>query len=257
MTKKQHPDIDVTYLESNNESEYITNIETAIDMESDLIIGVGFQLSSAIEKSALAYPNQQFAIIDGDFETVPENVSCVKFDEEQSGYLVGLIAGKMTKTNKLGFLGGMDIPSVSNFLVGFEKGAKEINPKIEVIHQYANSFTDSAKGKAIANQMFKNNCDIVFTAGGGCNIGVYESARELGKYAIAVDMAQSYIAPDVIITSALKKVDVGVKSTIEEALDGKLKTGVVSNFNLENGGVDYEKTALLPQKVIDIVENKK
>ena len=113
--------VEVNYLECKQKSEYATNIETAVDNESDLIIGVGYEMADAIKDSAQAYPEQNFAIVDGSYEETPANVKSILFNEEEAGYSVGLIAGKMTKTNKLGFVGGMDIPSVSNFALGFEK----------------------------------------------------------------------------------------------------------------------------------------
>lgn len=249
--------VEVTYLESHQEADYKTNIETAIDNDSDLVVGVGFKILDAIEESAKSYPEQKFAIIDGNFENeIPENVVPILFDEEQSGYAVGLIAGKMTKTNKVGFVGGMDIPSVTNFLIGFEKAIKEINPEVTIYTQYANSFTDSAKGKAIANKMYNDGADIVFTAGGGINSGVFESTRELNKKAIGVDMPCNYIAPDVILTSALKNVGHGLKLTIKDTLDGNFNGGEAKIFNLSNDGVGFEKTDLIPQDVIDFVNEK-
>ena len=102
--------VEVNYIESKSESEYLANIETAIDDEADLIIGVGFKLTDTIEEASKNYPNQKFAIIDGNYEEIPSNVQPILFNEEEAGYCVGLIASKITKTNKLGFIGGMEIP---------------------------------------------------------------------------------------------------------------------------------------------------
>lgn len=257
LEAKEEYGVEVNYIESHQESEYLSNIETAIDNDADLIVGVGFKLLNTIEESAKSYPDKKFAIIDGSFENeIPENVVPILFNEEQSGYTVGLIAGKMTKSNKIAFIGGMDIPSCSNFFVGFEKAIKEINPDINVVSQYANSFTDSAKGKAIANQLYNDGVDIIFTAGGGVNLGVYESAKESNKKAIGVDMPQSHIAPDTIVTSALKNVGTGLKLTIKDFIDGDFKGGEAKIFDLSNGGVGFEKTDLIPQDIIEFVENK-
>lgn len=256
LKAQENYNVKVTYLESNQESEYLSNIETAIDNESDLIIGVGFKIADTIKDAALAYPEQKFAIIDGTYDKIPENVQPILFNEEEAGYSVGLIASKMTKTNTVGFVGGMDIPSVSNFLVGFEKALKEENSDVKVLSQYANSFTDAAKGKAIANQMINNNADIIFTAGGGVNTGVYEASKEAGAKSIGVDMPCNYISPDVIITSALKNVGVGVEITIKDLVEGNFKGGQAKIFDLSNGGVGYEKTKLIPEEVIKFVENK-
>lgn len=256
LKAKEEYGVEVSYLECKQKSEYTTNIETAVDSDSDLIIGVGFEMADAIKESAESYPEQKFAIIDGSYEETPENVQSILFNEEEAGYSVGLIAGKMTKTNKLGFIGGMDIPSVSNFLVGFEKGVKEVNPDITVSSQYANSFTDAAKGKAISQQMIQTGVDIVFTAGGGVNDGVYEMVRELDARAIGVDMPCSYISPDYIITSALKNVGTGVQLTIKDLIDGNFVGGGAKIFDLSNGGVGYEDTKHLTDEIREFVDNK-
>ena len=248
--------VDVAYLESKQDSDYISNIETAIDNESDLVIGVGFELGEAIEKSAKLYPDTKFAVVDSTYDEIPKNVQPILFNEEQSGYLVGLIASKMTKTKTVGFVGGMDIPSVTNFLVGFEKALKEVDKDIKVLYQNANSFTDASKGRAIAEQMVSNKADIIFTAGGGVNNGVYEVAQEKKIKAIGVDMPSSKYAPEVIITSALKNVGTGVQLTIKDLVDGTFVGGQPKYFDLSNNGVGYEKTDLIPQDVIDFVESK-
>ena len=256
LQAKEKYDVDINYIESKQESDYETNIETAIDNESDLVIGVGFKLTDAIKEASENYPEQQFAIIDGSYEDIPSNVQCILFNEEQAGYSVGLIAGKTTKTNKIGFIGGMDIPSVTNFLVGFEKGLKEVNPSIEILSQYANSFTDAAKGKAIAQQMIKNNADIIFTAGGGVNIGAWEACSENDIKAIGVDMPSNQFMPNTILTSALKNVGTGVELTIKDLVEGNFEGGKAKIYDLSNGGVGFEKTNLLSDDLIEYVENK-
>ena len=248
--------VEVSYLESNSDKDYIQNIETAIDEESDLIIGIGFQLGDAIKEAAEAYPKQQFAIVDSVYEEIPENVRCITFNEEEAGYLTGLIAGKMTKTNTIGWIGGMDIISCSNFYIGYEKGAKEINPNVKVLKQFTNSFTDAAKGRVVAEQMVKDKADIIFMASGGGNAGSLEVVRENNIKAIGVDMAQNYLSPEHIITSALKNVGEGLKLTIKDFIDGNFKGGTEVKYDLSNGGVGYEKTDLIPQSILKYVEDK-
>ena len=253
---KESHGVEVSYLEANQESDYATNIESAIDDNSDLIIGVGFKLIDSIGKAAENYPSQKFAIIDGNYEEIPKNVVPILFNEQEAGYSVGLIASKMTNTNKVGFIGGMDIPSVSQFLVGFETALKEENSDIKVMSQYANSFTDASKGKAIAQQMISKGADIIFTAGGGVNAGVFEACKESGVKAIGVDMPSSYIDPATIITSALKNVGVGVELIGLDLINGEFKGGEVKMFDLSNGGVGFEKTDLLSDEVVKYVEEK-
>ena len=243
----------VKYLESNSDSDYKTNVETAIDMKSDLIIGVGFNLTEAIGDAAESYPEQQFAIIDGSFEETPSNVTPILFNEKEAGYLAGLATALSIESDKFGFVGGFEIPAVVNYKDGFEQGLKEVNPNATLFVQYANSFTDAAKGKAIGAQMYSNDIDCIMTAAGGVNSGVYESGREQGKYAVAVDMAQSNISPEVIVTSALKNVAGGVKDTIGKLVDDKLVGGEVAMYDITNNGVGYEETQFIGDKTIKYI----
>ena len=256
LASKEKYGVEVSYIESKSESEYFQNIETAIDQDNDLIVGVGFKLTDTIEEASKSYPNQKFAIIDGSYENTPSNVHSILFDEAGAGYAVGLITSQMTSTNTVGFVGGMDIPSVSNFLVGFEKAIKEENKDIKVLSQYANSFTDSAKGKAIAQQMISQGADIIFTAGGGVNSGVWEACNEAGIKAIGVDMPSSQFAPNTIITSALKNIGTGLEITIKDLTEGKFKGGEATIYDLSSGGVGYEVTEHLSNELIEYVDNK-
>ena len=248
--------VEVSYLESKSDSEYIQNIETAIDNDSDLVIGVGFQMGDAIKEVAEAYPEQNFAIIDSTYEEIPENVRPILFNEEQAGYAVGLIASQMTKTGTVGFIGGIDIPSCSNFGVGFKKAIEEENKNNKVLVQYTNSFTDAAKGRVVAEQMVKDGADILFMASGGGNNGILEVAKENNIKAIGVDMPSNYLSPEHIITSALKNVGEGVKLTIKDFTEGNFNGGNEVRYDLSNGGVGFEKTDLLSEDVIKYVEEK-
>ena len=250
--------VDVTYLESKQESDYLQTIETAIDNGSDLVVGVGFKLADKMLEVSRAYPDTKFAMIDATYEEIPSNMSTVTFNEEEAGYLAGLVIGKMASANvtKFGFIGGMDIPTVTQFAVGYEKALKEINPKFELKTQIANSFTDAAKGRAIANQMYNEGIETIFTTGGGVNIGVIESAKELGKYVVGVDMPMSYLSPEQVVTSALKNINFGVENIIKETVEGNFKGGVNSVYDLANGGVGYEKTGLIPEEVAKFVDSK-
>ena len=136
-----------------------------------------------------------------------------------------------------------------------KKAIQEENVDVKVLSQYANSFTDGAKGKAIAQQMIKDNADIIFTAGGGVNNGAWEACVEANIKSIGVDMPSSQFSPS-IITSALKRVDVGVESVIKDLVEDKFEGGKVKMFDLSNQGVGYELTDHLPQEVIDFVEDK-
>ena len=150
--------IEVKYLESKQDSDYATNIETLVDENVDLILGVGMKLADAIKEGAELYPEQNFVLVDKELKDA-SNVKSILFKAEESAYLAGLIAGKTTKTNNVGFIGGMELPVIDTFKYGFMAGVKAANPDAKVQSQYANSFTDQAKGKAIANQMYSNGAD--------------------------------------------------------------------------------------------------
>lgn len=255
--KDKYPNmLDVSYIESKQEADYMSNIETAVDNESDLVIGVGFKIADTLKEAAEAYPETKFLMVDNVYEETPENVQTISFNEEQSGYLTGLIAGKMTETNKIGFIGGMDVPTCSRFADGFEKGAKEVNQNIEIFRQFTNSFSDAAKAKAMANQMYGNGADIVFAASGGGNVGIFESAKELGKYSIGVDSPSHHIAPEVIITSALKNIGQGIINSVEDYLTDNFKGGQNVIYDITSGAINYEDTDLIPQEIKEFVNSK-
>ena len=248
--------VEVSYIESHQDSEYMQNIETAIDQDSDLVVGVGFKLTDSIKDAAEDYPEQKFAIIDGTYDNMPNNVTSIMFSEEQAGYAAGLVAANTSETGVVGFIGGIDIPSCSNFLVGFEKAIKEENPNMKVLSQYTNTFTDAAKGRIIAEQMVKDDADILFMASGAGNSGTIEVVRENNIKAIGVDMPNNYIAPEHIITSALKNVGTGLELTIKDLVEGNFEGGQAKIYDLSNGGVGFEKTNLLSDDLIKYVEEK-
>lgn len=205
--------VKVKYLESKQDADYSTNVETLVDEETDLIMGVGSKLAPTIAQAAKDYPDQKFVIVDETYKEIPSNMETVLFNAEQSAYLAGLISGKMTKTNNVGFIGGMDMSVINTFKYGYMAGVKTANSKCKLQSQYANSFSDQAKGKAISNQMISNGADVIFIAGGDVGTGAIEAIKESNKYAIGVDRDQNDLAPDNVLTSAIKRVDIGVYET--------------------------------------------
>lgn len=247
--------IEIKVIESKQASEYIPNMESLLDEDVDMVIGVGYTMKEDIQKQAENYPDKQFVLIDETYDTIPENVTPILFRENEAAYLTGLIAGKMTKTNNVGFIGGIQTPVVSRFEYGYKAGVKEANDKTNVNVQYAGTFSDAAKGKSIANQMYGNGSDIILSAAGGTGLGAIESAKEQNKYAIGVDRDQSDLAPENVLTSALKKVNVGVYDTVKEFVEGKLKGGQEKVYGLKEDGVGIPETTknLVPQDIIDYV----
>lgn len=249
--------IEVKVIESKQASEYLQNMESLLDEDVDMVIGVGYTMKEDIQKQAENYPDKQFVLIDETYDTIPENVTPILFRENEAAYLTGLVAGKMTKANNVGFIGGIQTPVVSKFEYGYKAGVKEANEKATVNVQYAGTFSDAAKGKSIANQMYGNGSDIILAAAGGTGLGSIESAKEQNKYAIGVDRDQSDLAPNNVLTSALKKVNVGVYDTVKEFVEGKLISGQEKVYGLKEDGVGIPESTknLVPQDIIDYVNS--
>ena len=249
--------VTVNYLESSGDADYVPNITSFMDEDYDLIICVGYMLADATRQCAESDPDQKFAIIDDSSCSDLDNVTCLMFKQEQASYLVGYVAGLMTETNNIGFVLGNASETMHLFGYGYIAGATDANPDAKIQQYNAASFADAAGGKTAATTMVTNGADIIFHAAGGTGVGVIDGCKEAGIYAIGVDSDQSYLAPDTIITSAMKRVDVAVETVCKEAIDGTVKGGV-ETYELSNGGVDIAPTTtLLPDDVISQVEDVK
>lgn len=237
----------ISYLESKQESDYATNLDKLADSNNNLIWGIGFAMSDAVLNAAKANKDINYAIVDNSYgDKTPSNVAGVTFKAQESSFIVGYIAGKTTKTNRVGFVGGIKSPVIDQFQYGYEAGvlyaAKESGKTVNVDVQYAESFSDASKGKAIAQKMFSSGDDIVFHASGGTGVGVIEAAKEAGKYAIGVDRDQSSLAPNNVLTSALKLVNVAVEKVSEDAMNGKKIGGKTYTYGLKEGAVGIPTT---------------
>ncbi|NNK13197.1 MAG: BMP family ABC transporter substrate-binding protein [Desulfofustis sp.] len=250
--------IKVAYKESKQDADYAPNMETLTDAGYDLIWGIGFLMGDAIKETAEINPDQKYAIIDFSYgDETPQNVACAVFQEEEPSFLVGYIAGKMTKSNMVGFVGGIKFPLIEKFEYGFMAGVKLANPDAEVLRQYAESFTDAAKGKAITNNMYQQGADIVFHASGGVGDGVIEAAKEKGKWAIGVDKDQNFLAPDNVLTSAMKRVDNAIYDIGKRLIAGEFAGGETVVYNLKNDGVGIAPTSdkHVPAKILIEVDD--
>ena len=210
---------DVSYLESKQDSDYATNLDKAVDAESDLVWGVGFAMA----------------------ESQVANFTGVMFRAQEPSFVVGYIAARTTKTGKVGFVGGISSALIDQFEYGYRGGVafanKENNTNVEVSAQYAESFSDAAKGKAIANSMYSDGCDVVFHAAGGVGTGVIEAAKDANKLAIGVDRDQAYLAPENVLTSALKRVNVAIVEISEKILKDGQKGGTTISLGASEDAV--------------------
>ena len=248
--------VEVNYLESSTDADYVPNIETFIDEEYDLIISVGYMLADATKQAAEANPECKFAIIDDATIDLP-NVTCLMFRQEQASYLVGYVAGLMTETDNIGVVIGMTNETMNLFGYGYCAGAIDANPDITIQQFNANSFADAATGKTMANTAITNGADVIFHAAAATGLGVIEACHEAGVYAIGVDSDQSSISPDTVLTSAMKRVDNAVFDTIESLVNGTLESSV-HTYDLAAGGVDIAPSQdLIADDVIEAVNEVK
>lgn len=254
--------IEVTYLESKNDADYKTNMETLVDEDCDLIVSVGYMLAEATEAAAKAYPDQKFAIIDSTIDL--PNVASLMFEQAQASYLVGVAAAKMTKTDNVGVVIGMSTGPMNEFGYGYLAGVKDTKDSVKVQQYNANNFADPSLGKTATVDMKTKGADIVYHAAGGTGNGVIEACKEQGIYAIGVDKDQSSLAPDTVITSAMKRVDIAAYDVAKSVLDGTYKAGI-HVYGLKDGGVDIAPTQdLLSEEAkmaieaakIDIIDGK-
>jgi len=221
--------------EVSNESQREQAVRRMAEKGASPIISVGFSQASAVEKVAKDFPKLQFAIVD--MVVDQPNVQSVVFREQEGSYLVGAMASMASKTGKVGFVGGMDIPLIRKFGCGYEQGAKAVNPKAEVIANMTGTtgaaWNDPARGGELAKAQFSQGVDVVFAAAGGTGVGVYQAAKDSGKLAIGVDSNQNYLQPGTMLTSMLKRVDVAVYDVTKKFVPGLTVLG------LKEGGVDY------------------
>jgi basic membrane protein A len=214
------------------------------------VIAVGFAYAPAVKATVPKFPNTSFAIIDDSSFTAP-NLANLVFAANQSSYLVGVLAAAASKTGKVGFIGGVNVPLLQAFQAGFDAGAKAQNASITVFDKYLTQppdftgFNDPGKGQTAAQGMFDQGADVVYAAAGGSGSGAFKAAKASGKWAIGVDSDQ-YLSADpavqsVILSSALKRVDVATYDFIKSFIDGHVLTGV-QTFDLKNGGVGYSKS---------------
>jgi basic membrane protein A len=240
MEAKKKLGIYLKYVEASDDNAFEPLLRAFAERDFDLIIGIGFAQKEAIKKVAAQYPQKHFAIVDAEVDA--PNVRCLLFEEHEGAYLMGAIAAMTSKTGKIGFLGGMDIPLIRRFAMGYEAGAKEINPQITVMDNYvgvtSEAWNNPPKGKELAVAQYDGGADIIFAAAGASGLGAFDAAEEKDKLVIGCDSNQDWVKPGRVLTSMLKRVDEAVFSTIEEAKAGKFAGGV-KRFGLANKGVDF------------------
>ena len=252
--------VEVKYLESKTDADFVSNLSQFVKNGYDLTWGTGFVMSDAVQKVAKENPNTKLAIVDN--EVKEPNVRSVLFSEQEGSFLVGVIAGLMTKTNKVGFVGGMEIPVIAKFEAGFKAGVSAVNPEAKVIINYTGAFDKPDLGKAAASVIYNDGADIIFHAASATGAGVFNEAKDRFQkgqrvWVIGVDRDQSLeYGDDITLTSMMKRVDEAVYRVTKELNEGSFEGGTTLQLGLKENGVGIADTSSknVPADVLAKVE---
>ena len=288
--KKGQKEFNFSYkaIESKTKEDYESNLNALIADKSNLVFGVGFQMETAVENVAKKNPTVNFCLIDSTASVDPtnfvnpvqiSNVQSILFKANEGSFLMGVIAGKMTKSNKVGFIGGKDFALISNFEAGFAAGVKAVNPEAAkgltspdgkafgTTVKYADSFGDTTKGKVLAQSLIADGCDVIYHAAGGVGEGMFQAVQEAktnGKtvWAIGVDMDQAVILPkyaNIILSSMMKRVDTATYSATKDLVNKAFKGGSITSLGLKEDGVGIADSSSknTPKDVLDLVTKYK
>ncbi len=244
---------------SKSNGDYVPNLTTLAQQQTDLIVPVGFLMADATNTVASKLPTSNFAIVDFSatgLKDKPKNVQGLLFKEQEAGYLAGYLAGLWAKDNNakaVSTVGGQKIPPVDHYIAGFQAGAKKAFPGVQTLNGYSQDFVDQAKCKEIALDQISKGSKVVFQVAGQCGLGALDAAKQEGVQGIGVDADQAYLGEHVL-TSALKKVDVAVYDAIERAQNGTFEGGTDVIATVKNGGVGLGKISAEGQKYSEDIE---
>ena len=234
------------YVTVREESQSAQFIRTFSLEKCNLIVAIGFNNADMVGKIASQFPNQTYVVVDSPIQG--KNIEAITFQEHEGAFLMGAIAALKTKTQKIGFIGGMEIPLIKRFELGFEAGAKHINPKIKLSQSFVGltsaAWNNPSKAKELALSMYEQGVDIIFVAAGASSQGVFDAVQEANRksktkdYVIGVDSNQNYLAPGMVLTSMEKKVDVEVYAAIQRFVNHKFASGVTA-YGFQDGGIEW------------------
>jgi len=230
-------------IEAKEKGEYREQIISAIELGYNPIVTLWDDLAHEVIDIAPQYPNVKFIIFDSEVTKDLPNVKNVIVNPKDASYVAGVVAAKTTKTKKVGFVGGADIPVIIYFLAGFEAGVKDTDPSVKGYVTFAGTFIDPAKGKELALMLYDKGCDVVMHAANKTGLGVLKAAEERGKWAIGVDMWQGDVAPGHVLWSAIKPADDAMYIVVKEAVEGKFTPGTWI-YDPEHGATLYDERDL-------------
>lgn len=237
---REEEDIDIRCLESQSVEDYAVNIETAIQDDAVVVVCAGSELTSATETMATKYPDAQFILVDGQSEL--ENVTCISFAEQEASFLAGIAAANVSKSGKIGFIGGIKGPNKEKYQYGFTAGVKTVNPEAQVLAEYTGSYTGEGEAVAAAKKQREAGVDVIFQSAGKGGLGVIDLAGEEKFWVIGSERDQSGLDSKQVLCSVVKRADKAVYEEIGKALKGKLK-GETVTYNLDNEGLALSDNA--------------
>jgi len=262
QTELNLPKDNVNYLQSTSDADYVPNLTQFVKDKWDLTWGIGFLMGDHLKKVAGENKEAKLAIIDAEVDA--PNVESVLFKEHEGSFLAGVVAAKMTKTKKVGFVGGVEIPVIKRFELGFEAGVKAVDPSVQILKVYTGAFDKPDLGKSTASQMYGQGADIVFHASGGTGDGVFNEAKDRkakgeNVWVIGVDKDQSLtFGDDITLTSMVKRVDEAVFRVSKDLIDGKFQGGIKWLGLAENGvGLAETSNKNVPEDVLKLVDDYK
>ena len=253
-----------TIYPTSPEDDYATQLAACVAGGNILCITVGYSMTDATLAAAIANPEVNFAIVDASWDTYPDNLRGIKFNEAEVGYLAGTLAGLMSTSNVIGAIGGFPIPPVDNFMFPYQYGAQWANPSVQVLLEYSYDFLNPDLGAQMAEDQMARGADVIFAVAGPTGLGVNITTAQAGKWTIGVDVDVYYTffgggavdGHEYLLTSAMKRVDMAVYHTIEDIVDATFTSGTMVN-DLANEGVGlapyHDAAASIPQAVQDQV----
>ena len=250
--------VEVKNLEGTTADEWEANLLACCEGGYDLVICSNSNFQEYLEKYKESYPDVKFAIIDT--TVAGPNVVSISFAQNQGSFLAGAVAAMFTAHSEIegvnddaiiGWVGGQDIPVLHDFYVGFEQGAKYINPDINILQSFAGTWIDPLKGKELALAQYEQGADIIMNVASGTGTGILEAAKEAGKYAIGVDLNQDNDQPGHVVTSMVKRVDTACYSVIQSVVDGTFQGDTISYLEVSNDGVDLTDFAVIKEHLGD------
>ncbi|MFQ5533378.1 MAG: BMP family protein [Sphingomonadales bacterium] len=248
--------------EPTNEAQFEQALRRFARRKADLIVAIGVSYKVPLRNVAREFPDQRFTAVDASVDL--PNVQSILFKEHEGSFLVGMLAAMKAENATIGFIGGMDIPLIRRFGLGYAEGAKYVNPDIRILRNMVgttpSAWSDPIKGAELARSQYARGADIIFAAAGPAGLGVLQAARDAEKFAIGVDSNQNHIQPGYVLTSMLKRVDLAVYRAMAEGRDGSWKPGITI-LGLKEAGVDYavddHNRSLMTSEMIERLEAAK